>query len=223
MSKENIMAGVQYDVDSIGGGGFGGFGGNNPLLWLITLGFLGRDFGSLGNNSNAGAGVLAGETQGKLDCLQQGQSALSSQISENSQQTQFQSLLDVINGVSVTARDSRDAITGLINDFRSEAAECCCENRIGFESIRTALQMQTNDLLTAGTANTQRIVDLLTSQSIEFKNDRISELERQAQTAQLIAAIQSTCGGNFNGGGNNIDINVLAAALARNVPATSGN
>ncbi|QZI86719.1 hypothetical protein SIPHO019v1_50002, partial [Vibrio phage 82E32.1] len=78
--RRHVMQTLNTDVDSIGGGfgGMGGFG-NNPLLWLITLGFLKGDSGLFGGNGNAGAGVLAGETQAKLDCLAQGQDVIRAQ------------------------------------------------------------------------------------------------------------------------------------------------
>lgn len=209
---------LSYDnnIESIGGG-FGG-AGSNPLLWLITLGFLkGNDGLFGGGNGEAGAGVLAGANQAKLDCLAQGQNALSSKIENAEQAERFSNIRNQIDILSGISRDSTSALTSQINDLRAQAAECCCENRVGQQEIKTAIVMQTNDLVAAGTANTQRIVDLLTSQTVEAKNQRISELERQSQTSLLINTINQACGSasNCNGGGNTIDINVLAAALAR--------
>ncbi|EPW7384745.1 TPA: hypothetical protein ACMD15_003406 [Vibrio cholerae] len=224
------------NIESVGfGGGMGGFGGAgyNPLLWLITLGFLRGNGGFFGDNNGANAntlgaaGVIAGENSAKIDCLAQGQNMLAEQLRQQSDNFRFDGLNNQISELAGIARDGQFQNTMLINNLSSQLSQCCCDLRTGQANLATAIQMQTNDLLVNANNNTQRIVDLITSQSIESKNERISELERQAQTATLAALIQNQCAPKCcpTNGGNSIDINVLAAALSRSggMQAATGN
>ena len=197
------------NIDNIGGGGFGGFGGgNNSLLWFLLI-LFGLD-GKRGFGGDAGAGVLAGETQAKLDCLAQGHNTLSQQIAQNQQSLQFQTLAQEINAVSTTARDSRDAITGQIADLRQQLGDCCCDLRAGQQSIKTDIAMQTAILTAEGKNNTQAILDKLCDNQAALKDAEIRRLQDALQTQTIL----SNCnGGGNHGGGNNIDINVLARAL----------
>lgn len=212
---------LTYDIDSAGGGmgGLGGFGGGGSLpLWLLLFLGIGKDNGGLfGGGGNQATGFVAGENTSKLDCLAQGQNNLADQLRQQTDNFRFDGLNNQISELAGIARDGQAAAAQNANDLARQLAECCCDLKTGQQATQTAIAMQTNDLITNATANTQRLVDLITANTIENKNDRISELERQSQTATLSAIIRDTCGdkhcGN-NGGGNTIDINVLAAAIA---------
>lgn len=195
--------------------GAGGMGGANSLpLWLLLfLGLTRNGDGVFGGGGNAGAGVLAGETQAKLDCLQQGHNAIQAQIAEQTTGQRFAILNGQLNAtqdiqreatleLAGIQRDSTAAITNTLNDIRAEAARCCCENQIGQQEIKTAIAMQTNELLVNGNQNTQRIIDQLAANTLaacQQDNDRLrSELNEQ----RILAAIASSCGGN--GPGNSV-------------------
>lgn len=201
------MQTLNTDVDSIGGaGGMGGFG-NNPLLWLITLGFLKGEGGPFGGNGNSGAGVLAGETQAKLDCLSQGQDVIRAQAADNNISAQFNNLSNEIRGAAESARDSRDLTTNQLTALAQSLASCCCDLKTGQQAIKTDVAMQTAQFLQAGTANTQSILDKLCENQAAIKDSEIRRLQDALQTQTIIANCN---GGN---GGSNIDIDVLARAL----------
>ncbi|HEQ3590726.1 TPA: hypothetical protein VGT17_005234 [Vibrio harveyi] len=206
---------VTYEpnIDNIGGGGWGGIGGaNNPLLWLITLGFLkGNDglFGG-GGNSGAGAGFVAGEQSGKIDCLAAGQDNIQEQIRAQSQVQQFDRLSAELSVLAAVSRDGQAAITGQVNDLRSQLAECCCEINQNINGVNTQIAQQTSTLLFDSAQQTQKILDKLCDQEAQRNRTVINDLERQLQTQTIL----NNCNGGGNGGGNTIDINVLAAALA---------
>ena len=102
---------LAYDIDSVGGaGGYGmnGFGSGNPLLWLVTLAFLrGDGFGFGGGGNEGAAGVLAGQTQAKLDCLTQGQSYLAQQAADNNISAQFNDQSRALNDLASEFRYRR--------------------------------------------------------------------------------------------------------------------
>lgn len=213
---------VSYEpnIDNIGGGGFGGLGGTNPLLWLITLGFLKGNDGFFGGGNapagGAGAGFVAGEQSGKIDCLAAGQDNIQEQIRAQSQVQQFDRLSAELSVLAAISRDGQSALTGQVNDLRAQLAECCCEINQNVNNVSTQIAQQTSTLLFDSAQQTQKILDKLCDQEAERNRTVINDLERQLQTQTILN--QCNCNGSSNGGGggNTIDINVLAAAMARN-------
>lgn len=199
------------EIDSMGGYGGGGFGGN-PLLWLITLGFLRGNDGFFGGSGGSGAGVLAGELKSSVDCLQSGQSALSAQIASNNQANQFQSIAQLIQSVNDSGRDGRFALNQQLNDTRQQISDCCCETNRNIDDVKTQMAQQTSALLAAGTANTQRILDKLCDNTIALKDAEIRRLQDDLQTQTIV----NNCNNSSNGGSTNIDINALILALLSN-------
>ena len=189
---------LTYDLDSIGGaGGMNGFGyGNNPLLWLVTLAFLkNNDNGLLGGNgAGGGAGVAAlanansnGETQAKLDCLQQQHQQLSNQLAEQSIGGKFATLGAEVSNVASTMRDIAAVQANQLNDFRAEAAKCCCDTQKEIIGVKTDLAMQTATLQAEGLKNTQSILDKIDQNQLALKDAEIRRLQDQLQTQTIIA------------------------------------
>ena len=78
-------------------------------------------------------------------------------------------------------------------------ADCCCENRLGIANLnstilsencadRAALADGLKDVLINQTANTQRILDQLCNDKIDAKNEKILDLQRQLDMADLKAS-----------------------------------
>lgn len=72
-------------------------------------------------------------------------------------------------------------VNGGIADLRYTVATEACADRA---AVNDALR----DVLTASTANTQRILDQLCNDKIDAKNERIADLERQLTMANLAAS-----------------------------------
>lgn len=107
------------------------------------------------------------------------------------------------------AFNSQTAITTGLNGLQSSLQNCCCENRAATADLkytvateacadRNAISSALRDVLEAGNANTQRILDTLCQDKIDAKNEKIAELQAQinmqnlaasqaAQTAALVA------------------------------------
>ncbi|MBE4265285.1 hypothetical protein HJ071_10055 [Vibrio parahaemolyticus] len=188
---------LTYDsqIENIGGNGFGG--GSNSLLWFLLILFGLDKRGGFGGG-DAGAGVLAGETQAKLDCLAQQHNALSQQIASNNQANQFQSIAQLIQAVGEQGRDGRFALNQQINDTRQQIADCCCETNRNIDDVKTQIAQQTSALLAAGTANTQRILDKLCEDSLALKDAEIRRLQDDLQTQTILAACNSKGPGQGN-------------------------
>lgn len=85
------------------------------------------------------------------------------------------------------------------NNLGSRLDNCCCENRLGIANLnstilsencadRAALADGLKDVLINQTANTQRILDQLCNDKIDAKNEKILDLQRQLDMADLRAS-----------------------------------
>lgn len=212
-----MMTGINTEIQSAGGGGYGGLGlngtGTNPLLWLITLAFL-RENGGLGGNGScdASASQVARANEG-ITCLSNGQDNII-------QQQQFDRLSQ---GMDATGNRIVSAVGDLSNDFNSfsrdlnmtlcngfndtqvrqmqsdfsltkQIADCCCDLKSGQKDIENAVCQQTNTLLTAGTANTQRIIDTITSNKIQELESQLNQANTAIALSNQTNAIIQACG-----------------------------
>ena len=84
-------------------------------------------------------------------------------------------------------------------DLSRQFADCCCENRLGIANLtstvisencadREALSNGIRDIVSNQTANTQRILDQLCQDKIDAKNEKIADLQRELQMADLRAS-----------------------------------
>ena len=179
-----------------GNGGFG-FGGNGwgDLLGLIVVagmfgGFNGG-FGGFGGGGNALYDVNANTNRGFDQAA----------------------IIGGLNGIQGALSDAQvarcnDTTTLLqaLNGIQAAQAQCCCENRLAVAGVNTnlqdlkytiatencadraALSDGIRDILAATNAQTQRILDQMCSDKIDAKNEKIAELERQLQMANLAAS-----------------------------------
>lgn len=85
------------------------------------------------------------------------------------------------------------------NALQSQLAQCCCDNRVATNDLRYTIATENcadraaisdgiRDVITNQTAGVQRILDQLCSDKIDAKNERIADLERQLQAANLAAS-----------------------------------
>lgn len=156
-----------------GNGGFGGMGGNmGAFPWLLQ--------GQTNTDNNVNAGFTTAALSGKLD-------SISSTLNNNaidSLQTAYQ-----------------NQIAGLQQNFAMQSAfdKCCCENRLGIADLkatvisencadREALSNGIRDIIAAQTAGTQKVLDTLCQDKIDAKNEKIADLQRELQMADLKAS-----------------------------------
>lgn len=85
------------------------------------------------------------------------------------------------------------------NDLGSRLDNCCCENRLATQDLkatvisencsdREVLRQIGQDILVNQTANTQKIIDEIFRDRLDEKDDKIAELNRQLQMADLRAS-----------------------------------
>lgn len=208
--------GYGYGMPYGGGfGGFGGFGGNFDSLIVLFLfaamfGGFGNGFGGNGGGgaypwllaSNTDNGVQAGfyqaATAGQLSAIQSSLDA--AEVSAcNRAMTAMQTAYG--NQIADMERSfaAQTANTAALSGISAQLAQCCCDNRQATADLkytvateacadRNAINNALRDVLTATTAQNQRILDQLCSDKIDAKNEKIADLERQLTMANLAAS-----------------------------------
>jgi len=184
-----------------GNGGFGNYGFNNEYAWLSN----GQK--EIMQNTNTGFDSLhlSNQIEGTRDAV----FGLSNQICNSTAD-----ITSAINGGFSNAEIAANSrqMANMQQDFNSQIStlqgfnninnalqNCCCENRLGIANLtstvlsencadRAALQEGVRDIIQSQTYSTQRILDQLCADKIDAKNEKIADLERQLQMADLKAS-----------------------------------
>ena len=200
-----------------GNGGFGGFGGDGAIWIILIIALLGGfnngngGFGGYGNNdfawlsngqkdimTNTNSGFdtlhLSNQLEGNRDAL----NSLSNQIC-NSTASINSNVSNGFYNAEISANNR--AINQMQDNFAlsRQFADCCCENRLGVQDLkatvisencsdREVLRQIGQDILVNQTANTQKIIDEIFRDRLDEKDDKIAELNRQLQMADLRAS-----------------------------------
>lgn len=150
-----------YNGDGYGDGIFGGNG-----IWLLVILFFimgaGNGFGNWGNRGNMNEltnEFLFTNLNTKLD-------------------TAFAQLANQNWNIERQMCQDTAMINANIAENRFAAEKCCCETKEQIMQNRYENARNTCDIITAGTANTQRILDFL-------NNEKIDSLRTELQAAQL--------------------------------------
>ena len=187
-----------------GNNGFGGFGGNSfddGYAWLSN----GQK--EIMSNTNNGFDTL--HLSNQLEGVRDGVYGISNQLCN--------STADVVSAVNngfanAEIADNSRQIANMqqafnnqiatlqgFNDLGSQFANCCCENRLGIQDLkatvisencqdREVLREIGQNILVNQTANTQKIIDEIFRDRLDEKDDKIADLNRQLQMADLRAS-----------------------------------
>ena len=183
-----------------GNGGFGG-GFNNDYAWLSN----GQK--EIMQNTNDGFNTL--QLANQLTQANSGIQNLSTQLCNSTAD-----VIGTVNGGFANAETAANArqMANMNQNFNNQIAtlqgfnnigtrldDCCCENRLGIANLnstilaencadRAALADGLKDVLINQTANTQKILDQLCADKIDAKNEKILDLQRQLDMADLKAS-----------------------------------
>lgn len=161
-----------------GNGGFGGFGGG------YNNGFYGFELGKVATTNDIASGFNNSAVLSSLNDLKLGQSDLQ------------QTLCQGFNGVNTAILQSANATERGFAQTNYNLQDCCCKLERGIDSINFNAQKNTCDIIRAGQDNTQRIIDLFTSDKIDSLNRELTlaqgQLSQNAQTANIISALRPT-------------------------------
>ena len=173
-----------------GNGGFYGNGFNDSYAWLSN----GQK--EIMQNTNNGFDTL--HLSNQLDTVNSGIYSLSNQLCNTGN-----TITSAINSTAYNAEIAANnrAVNQMQDTFAlsRQFADCCCENRLATQDLkstvisencsdREVLRQIGQDILVNQTANTQKIIDEIFKDRLDEKDDKIAELNRQLQMADLRAS-----------------------------------
>ena len=193
--------------------GNGAFGGD--ALWLIVIlalfGGWGNGFGNGGNNdfawlSNGQKDIMTNTNNGfdtlhlsnQLDTVNSGIYSLSNQLC-NCCADMNSTVANGFYNAEISANNR--AVNQMQDTFAlsRQFADCCCDNKLAVQDLkstvisencsdREVLRQIGQDILVNQTQNTQKIIDEIFKDRLDEKDDKIAELNRQLQMADLRAS-----------------------------------
>ena len=178
-----------------GNGGFFNGGFDNGYAWLSN----GQK--EVMQNTNNGFDTL--HLSNQLDTVNSGIYSLSNQLCNTGN--------DITSAISngfynseISANNRQMANMNTAFNLQSQLAQCCCDNKLATQDLKsTVISENCSDrevlreigqsILVNQTANTQKIIDEIFRDRLDEKDDKIAELNRQLQMADLKASqIQQT-------------------------------
>lgn len=200
--------GMVMPVGPVSGFGGSGVGWGDGSFWIIVL-FL---FALMGNGWNVGGygGGNDGTIQRGFDqsAVMSGISGLSTASTQgfaNAEVSRCNSQANIL----ATLNANQNANNAAMNALAMSLQNCCCENRSGLADLkytvateacsdRAAVSNALRDIIDAGNANTQRIIDRMCQQEIDALKAQNANLQTQLnlnalaasqgqQTAQILA------------------------------------
>lgn len=207
-----------YPVFTNGGFGNSGFGNSDGWLWIILLLALFGGFGNNGNGgfggfnndyawlSNGQKEIMQNTNQGfntlhlsnQVEGVRDGINELSSQICNGFYNAEIGANNRQMADMQQSFNNQLSTLQGF-NQVNSNLDQCCCENRLATERLNATILSEncadryeaaknTRDIIEAINLSSQSIKDQLCQDKIDSKNEKIADLQRQLQMADLKAS-----------------------------------
>ena len=172
------------------GGFFGGNSFDDGYAWLSN----GQK--EIMSNTNNGFDTL--HLSNQLDTVNSGIYSLSNQLCNCCADMQ-QTVSNGFYNAEISANNRQIANMQQNFDLSRQFADCCCENRLGIQDLKSTVISENcadrevlreigQNILVNQTANTQKIIDEIFRDRLDEKDDKIAELNRQLQMADLRAS-----------------------------------
>ena len=192
-----------------GGWGFGGFGGGfgGGVGMDVMYPWLSNGQKEIMQNTNDGFNTL--HLSNQIDSISNGINSLSNQLC-NCCADMNSTVSNGFYNAEISASNRQMADMQQNFALSTQLANASADNRLGIANLnstilaencadRAALQEGVRDIITASQNNTQKIIDEIFRDRLDEKDSKISDLQRQLQTAEQNAFIAS----NLN---NEIDL-----------------
>ena len=200
------------------GGGWGGFGGDwliaIVMLFLFPMMFGGGMWGGgMGGWGNAGMMAAANGALTRADlCSEFNFNGLENSVRGVTQGLcdGFYAMQNSINGLGTTVMqgfsqaelsraNQQAALMQQLCNLGYQQKDCCCETQRSIDGVkftiaqedcatRNLMQSNTRDLIENQNANARAVLDALTAQRLEAKDERIAAQAAQIQALQLSAS-----------------------------------
>ena len=173
-----------------GGGFFGNNAFDNGYAWLSN----GQK--EIMQNTNNGFDTLhlSNQIEGTRDAIH----GISNQIC-NSTADVTAAISNGFYNSEIAAANRQMANMNTAFDLSRQFADCCCENRLGIAGLNSTIISEncsdrqlinevSRDIITNQISNTQKILDVICQDKIDAKNEKIADLQRELQMADLKAS-----------------------------------
>lgn len=184
-------------VYNMGDGCKEGFG-ENGWIWVILLFFLmawgGNGFGGFGGGANSpgfqGYATRADINDGFLfNNVQSGISGIQSDLC-NGFATVNSNLSNGFANTNLGMAQGFNGVQAQLAQLGYNMQDCCCQTQRAIDGVNYNMSKNTCDVIQAGHENTQRIIDLITSDKIDSLRAQLSsaqlQLSNNAQTQALV-------------------------------------
>lgn len=188
--------------------GDGMFGGNGAW-WIIILFlfvFCGWGNGGFGGNRGGQGTAMDGyvltsdfaNIERKIDSVNNGLCNGFYQQAQLTNGVQMQ-MANGFGQAELSRSNQQAALMQMLYGMSSQMAECCCETQTAIQGvnynmanqaceIRNTMQNGTRDIIENQNANARAVLDALTAQRIEAKDEKIAAQNQQLFAAQLAAS-----------------------------------
>lgn len=197
-NEDNLATGYMIGRD----GSNNGWGDGAGWIWIIVLfalfGWGGNGFGGFGNNGALTRGDLCQDmnfsdlenaVRGVQQGLCDGFYAMNTGMLNGFAGVQ-QTLCQGFNGVNTAILTSANQTQQGISNLGFQLQSCCCDLARGQDRIACESATNTANIIQAGNANTQRILDFLCQEkisSLQAENSALTaQLSQNAQTSTII-------------------------------------
>lgn len=191
--------------------GNGGFGGNNAwwiIILIVLLGY-GRGFGGYGNGDSGNTvpfyqsldtdfATIERKIDGVYSGICDSTFSLNNTITNGNaaiQNTLTQGFAGLNTGMVQQGYENRIAV----GNVGTQLSQCCCdlksqladnkyETAKGFCATNNSMLLNTRDIIDGQNANTRAILDAITANKIEAKNEKIAEQNQEINALRLAAS-----------------------------------
>ena len=175
----------------VGGGMWGGMGGwGNGGMMAAANGALTRADLCSEFNFNGLENAVRGVTQGLCDGFY---------AMQNSINGLGMNVMQGFSQAELSRSQQQAALMQQLNNLGYQQKDCCCETQRSIDSVkftiaqedcatRNLMQSNTRDLIENQNANARAVLDALTAQRLEAKDERIAAQAAQIQALQLSAS-----------------------------------
>lgn len=216
LSVADIAAVTDRNNGSCGNGWGGGFGEMliaMIMLFLFPIFFGGGMFGGMGGWGNGGMMAAANGALTRADlCSEFNFNGLENAVRGVQQGLcdGFYAMQNSINGIGTTVMQAASqaelsranqqaALMQQLCNLGYQQKDCCCETQRSIDGVkftiaqedcatRNLMQSNTRDLIENQNANARAVLDALTAQRLEAKDERIAAQAAQIQALQLSAS-----------------------------------
>lgn len=176
---------VGQGTNNYGGNGMGCWGGDG--WWILLLLLCG--WGNNGNGWSGNGGNMLGYELGRVATTNDVASGFSTSA-----------IMGNINDIMLTQQagfaNTQQTLCQGFNGINQAIGDCCCRTQAAIADVKYANERNTCDIIQAGNANTQRILDYLNGQEMAALRNENQTLRLQAsqnaQNAYLIDQLRPT-------------------------------